>query len=576
VLESANKRDARTYFRKYVGHLDANTATRNPGFELPGTIKNRARFVQGTQQAEPGPIRSEAQHVAVVKICSPQAVDDSTMVGVAKTLSQLRSLGLLSIVAIDCGSQQPRRLGSEQASRLALLLDSFDRQSAAVIERALLFETTPDSPTGRTPSALDTTVIRRVLDAGKIPIINDFSPPRGTGNVDDSSQEALVVALTRSLSRPQATPGGEDCEPPTTIESVIVLDPSGGIPMANEPNVPHRFVNLEQDFDTIDAALAEKGSGPSTSDSSDLSPGTSETHRRNLAIVKDILELLPSTASALITSPILAATISRPEAVGPQPSPLGLEYGGFATVKTRPTRNPLIHNLLTDKPVYSPSLPVEKLIRRDPNGRHTPNIEMATLVKRGMPVSILGGTGSRPWKPPEPGVPQLRLTDKSVDLQRLVYLIEDSFGRKLDVDDYLQRVDDKIAGVIIAGEYEGGAILTWERPSGLTEEEAYKTNRFVPYLDKFAVLRSCQGSGGVADIIFNAMVQDCFPQGVCWRSRTNNPVNKWYFERSIGGTKKLEGTQWAMFWTTPGLRPGSQTVMDYEDVCRQTLPSWKT
>jgi amino-acid N-acetyltransferase len=165
------------------------------------------------------------------------------------------------------------------------------------------------------------------------------------------------------------------------------------------------------------------------------------------------------------------------------------------------------------------------------------------------------------------------LTDKCIDLPRLVHLIEDSFGRKLDVDDYLNRVNENLAGVIIAGEYEGGAILTWEKPEGLDDQTAYEQGRYVPYLDKFAVLRKSQGSGGCADIVFNAMVRGCLPDGVSWRSRKDNPVNKWYFERSLG-TSKLSGCNWTMFWTTPNLDNQSPILRDYESVCRGVEPSW--
>ena len=95
----------------------------------------------------------------------------------------------------------------------------------------------------------------------------------------------------------------------------------------------------------------------------------------------------------------------------------------------------------------------------------------------------------------------------------------------------------------------------------------------VPYLDKFAVLKRSQGAGGVADIVFNAMVRSCFPNGVCWRSRKDNPVNKWYFERSRG-TWKLSDSNWAMFWTTPGLPEDEGRFRDYEAVCRTIQPSW--
>lgn len=190
-----------------------------------------------------------------------------------------------------------------------------------------------------------------------------------------------------------------------------------------------------------------------------------------------------------------------------------------------------------------------------------------------MPLTIYPDPRTRPWHPPKPGAPRLRATDNVIDLPRLVYLIEDSFNRKIDVQDYLNRVNENLAGIIIAGEYEGGAILTWERPPGVDGQDAYEDGRLVPYLDKFAVLKSRQGSGGVADIVFNAMVRDCFPEGVCWRSRKNNPVNKWYFERSTG-TSKLSESPWTMFWTTPGLDGQHPTLQDYEAVCRSVKPSW--
>jgi amino-acid N-acetyltransferase len=202
------------------------------------------------------------------------------------------------------------------------------------------------------------------------------------------------------------------------------------------------------------------------------------------------------------------------------------------------------------------------------------SITPTTFAKRGMSVSIFPDPRIAPWKPPEAGKPHLTLTDSRIDLPRFVHLIEDSFNRKLDVEDYLKRVNDRIAGVIIAGEYEGGALLTWETPPGIVDNHSPEGRaRMVPYLDKFAVLKKSQGSGGVADIVFTAMVRDCFPEGVCWRSRRDNPVNKWYFERSRG-TWKLPDTNWTMFWTTPELSMDQQLFLDYEGVCRWVVPSW--
>lgn len=117
-------------------------------------------------------------------------------------------------------------------------------------------------------------------------------------------------------------------------------------------------------------------------------------------------------------------------------------------------------------------------------------------------MTVYPDPGLTGWTPPKPDLPRLKLTDTCVDLPRLVHLIEDSFNRKLDVQDYLNRVERSLAGIIIAGEYEGGAILTWERPFGMDEKTAYESGRMVPYLDKFAVLKKSQGAGGVADIVF--------------------------------------------------------------------------
>ena len=196
----------------------------------------------------------------------------------------------------------------------------------------------------------------------------------------------------------------------------------------------------------------------------------------------------------------------------------------------------------------------------------------STLLKRGMPVALVPDPRKEPWVPPPTGVSDVLLDNhKQIHFPRLLALVEDSFRRKLDVPGYLDRVRGHVAGVIVAGEYEGGAILTWEAPPGADNDP----KRLVPYLDKFAVLQKAQGNAGVADIVFQAMVRTGFPNGVCWRSRSENPVNKWYFERSIG-TWKLPGGYWTMFWTTPSdeLIMDKQKWHDYVAVCQGVKPTW--
>jgi amino-acid N-acetyltransferase len=202
-----------------------------------------------------------------------------------------------------------------------------------------------------------------------------------------------------------------------------------------------------------------------------------------------------------------------------------------------------------------------------------------------------------PWLPPSASNPSIELAqDPRINFPKLEELINDSFRRKLHAKDYLERIRGRVAGIIIAGDYEGGAICTWETPSILISShipsEASSTSDspyWVPYLDKFAVLTSSQGSGGVSDIVWAALTRTCFPDGVVWRSRTSNPVNKWYQERSTG-TWNLPGDQWTMFWTTNNVTQkwpagelyplNSDTGADmtrwdaYVDVCSGIVPSW--
>ena len=200
----------------------------------------------------------------------------------------------------------------------------------------------------------------------------------------------------------------------------------------------------------------------------------------------------------------------------------------------------------------------------------------ATFVKRGMPLAIFPPPGHNGWQHTDGLVKSIDITQPPVDLPSLVHLVEDSFNRPLDVKHYLQRIKGHLAGVVVAGKYEGGAILTWESDDRLDAADGSGTpgaSRAVPYLDKFAVRKRSQGSGGVADIVFTAMARICFPGGFVWRSRSNNPVNRWYFERAIG-TWKLPGSQWTIFWTTDEVALDPSKWASYVAVCRKVEPSW--
>jgi amino-acid N-acetyltransferase len=140
-------------------------------------------------------------------------------------------------------------------------------------------------------------------------------------------------------------------------------------------------------------------------------------------------------------------------------------------------------------------------------------------------------------------------------------LLEESFGKKLDSEAFWNRVDSTLDFAIVAGDYAGGAIVTREPLPSSDEDGSPKT---MAYLDKFAVLPSHQGDGTV-DFLWVALYDESYGLGttfarnftegsmqgfgrgvdLVWRSRADNLVNKWYYERSSG---HLRMGPWVLFW----------------------------
>ncbi|KAB5576556.1 mitochondrial amino-acid acetyltransferase [Coniochaeta sp. 2T2.1] len=580
VLESsATKRDAKAYLKTF-GSPSSSTkpSTSNILQDSFTSVSKTPRFIQPSTKGvlEVLPEADETPHVAIVKFRKPQLWDDDILAGVTKTLTQLRTLGLYSVVVVDCdlderGTRSWRKILNHQVDRIARAIGQHGMPGAKVVDSSLSLSASPEVPISPfTSSRLYVEyepALTSPLRSGYMVIVPCAAQSQGLGYVPADSNE-VVITLAKFLSGLQMpreaieqTPGDETSihlARQAAVDRIIVVDPVGGIPARDRPNGAHVFINMEDEYDAAKEGL-DLVSG-------DILETTKQKHLENLKLAKDCLAILPSTASAVITTPAEAANLATRKESATDIADL------VGNVGTRRKQNPLIHNLLTDRPIYSSSLPLGRIKQnsQDPLTR-IPPVSTTTLAKRGLPVTIFPDPRQAPWQPPKPGAPRLRLTDTCVDLPRLIHLIDDSFNRKLDAAHYLDRVNDSLAGIIIAGEYEGGAILTWERPFGLSEEEAYDQGRMVPYLDKFAVLKRSQGAGGVADIVFNAMVRDCFPDGLCWRSRKDNPVNKWYFERSRGYWKLLN-SNWAMFWTTPGVE--AARIRDYESVCRNVMPSW--
>jgi len=587
-----------------------------------------------TQRPLSKPLVSETVdplHIALVKLREPQALDDQTLEGIAVTLSQLTRLGLNIALVVDCDESDSRQTRNDtstwetmvrdQSARIVEILEEFNAPGAFVVDQSLCY-TDSDSAEAGSEKVKNGVEVRNKellfspLADGIIPVVppiaytSEFKKKRVDG--DD-----VILALTREFAGLTAYQIQEDlseemrkslCDAAQSItdrpllDRIIILDPVGGIPSKKRADGTHVFINLEAEYRDVKEELRRWSSTQPPADAQKnqtvlgssnpvskfletevssldrplrnklASEPISTRHEKNLDVVRQALMLLPPSSSALIITPVEAAISSQSQFL-PTPS---------TGVRTRRSKNPLIHNLLTDKPMISSSLP------SNPVHRATSSKEpgISTFLKKGIPVTIIPYPSIHGWTPISPTNPSIELeTDHRIDFPRLVDLIEDSFRRKLDVKAYLDRIRGRVAGIIIAGNYEGGAICTWETPPNAPNSDIR-----VPYLDKFAVLTSSQGSGGVADIVWGALTRTCFPSGLVWRSRSNNPVNKWYFERAVG-MWNLPGDAWTMFWTTSGVAEewgekqrllkegkvdnGKLTRWEaYVDVCSGIVPSW--
>ncbi len=89
-------------------------------------------------------------------------------------------------------------------------------------------------------------------------------------------------------------------------------------------------------------------------------------------------------------------------------------------------------------------------------------------------------------------------------------------------------------------------------------------------MDKFAVSPDSQGIG-VADILWKRMKHD-YPN-MLWRSRAENPVNNWYFERSSGSIfVPTEHQDWRLFYYGEG---GSHFIRNYCEIVKNIPASFK-
>lgn len=263
---------------------------------------------------------------------------------------------------------------------------------------------------------------------------------------------------------------------------LMVINREGGIPSHARGGNPHLAINLASEYSHILHSFIWEDSHP--------------TALSNLQMVHDCLSYMPHTSSGIVVS-------------------------------HRSPRS-LIANLITNKAAHSPSLPHSLLASRK-DVRHTP-----TIIRPGLSIHVIQDFNT-------------------VDKKKLTALLESSFRKELDQEAYYKRLEENCEFVIVTGDYQGAAIVTRERPSGSSSQQQGEEG--ISYLDKFAVLPQLQGSGTV-DFLWGALRDEVqglglldalndnggkggFGKGqdLVWKSRADNPVNRWYYERSNGFVK---------------------------------------
>lgn len=343
--------------------------------------------------------------------------------------------------------------------------------------------------------------VRRAVGEGEIPVLLPVALDPGC-RTQRVGADAVLKALAETMgsSKGQTSTSGaaaSTSSSPTAAAGVdltplrlLIINREGGIPSYARNGLPHLSINLASELTFINSTYQ---------------PHWTQSHPSalsNLALANSCLAHMPRDASALLVSHRSPAS--------------------------------MISNLITNKPAHSASLPHALLVESE--GRITR--DTPTLIRKGLPVRVLRSMGE-------------------VDKAKLTSLLEKSFKRTLAQESFYARLEKDLDFVIVIGDYAGAAVVTTE-PDGTADG--------ICYLDKFAVLPSHQGDGTV-DFLWVALRDESYGLGLLdaanpsegslsgqgrgkdlvWRSRADNPVNKWYFERSNGFITTTDG-KWKMFW----------------------------
>ncbi|KAH9488106.1 hypothetical protein Btru_065386 [Bulinus truncatus] len=126
-----------------------------------------------------------------------------------------------------------------------------------------------------------------------------------------------------------------------------------------------------------------------------------------------------------------------------------------------------------------------------------------------------------------------------IDLDRLRFLLHKSFLKSL-TNTYFKEISNEIHAVYLSESYSGVAIIL-------------KSPTQVPYMCKFAVTNKAQGQG-TGEMLWDKLIRS--EPSLFWRSKTDNPINTWYFKKCEGS---YNNRMWLVFWygvSDPNLSAG--------------------
>lgn len=464
------------------------------------------------EHPKPSPILASilnpvVRHTALVKVQGP--FTDVQLDSITRGLVYLEKLGLVSVIVVENddlprGEQDERTAIIEETMRVVTSLEKHGSRARPVLGAIVRLGPKPGDeatledgvapPESHTVSS-DLVPIRSALRAGEIPVISPFALDSFCRSIRIDANDVisgLARGMVEESARSSFQSDGERSHDQSedvdlTPLRLMIINREGGVPSYARSGYPHLLINLDSEYSHIQQTFHEpwRHSNP--------------TALSNLSLARTCLAYMPPTSSAIMVS----------------------------------HRSPssLIANLITNKPAVSSSLPHALLQGNRKLTPYTP-----TLLRRGLPVQVLRSTSE-------------------IDRGKLNALLEQSFNRTLDESSFYDRLEKTLDYVIVAGDYAGAAIVTQEACPGQDTP--------ISYLDKFAVLPSHQGDGTV-DFLWVALHDESYglghpfsanPNGgkggkgegqdLVWRSRGDNPVNKWYFERSSG---HLRMGPWVLFW----------------------------